>query len=73
MGFDIRIPNKIGAKIFVPAGRYDLFVVYEDDPSSLLKGDTFDIEKRPQNPLMKTTSAIKIDLKPVSGGNYKLR
>jgi hypothetical protein len=62
-GVDLLIPAQGFATIFVPDGRYDLYLCFSERPYALYQGDTFTLLGK----------HIEIRLVQLSGGNYGIR
>jgi hypothetical protein len=62
-GNDIEVPANSTGSAFLPAGRYEIYFVYSNDPAGLYQGDTFTL----------ANAGVQIDLVQSPSGNYGVR
>lgn len=62
-GIDFIVPTTGDASVFVPKEKYEIYFHYSTDPSSLYKGDSFELK----------TSGIEIKLGKTIEGNYNIK
>lgn len=73
LGFDSYLKSQGSDTVHLQPGNYDLFLVYDEKPDALYKGDSFNIQT--SYDLQKGTKAteVTIILQKVVGGNYPIR
>jgi len=62
-GIDYIVPKTGSASVFVPNGKYEIYFQFSVDPTSLYKGDSFEL----------TSNGVALQLKFDSEGNYNVK